>query len=58
MSIHSVKASGRYVVRIRDIDGHNRSITVNEKNLRKYDQPLSNRITERVARKLEQAVLA
>jgi len=58
MSIHFVKTSGRYVVRIRDIDGHNRNITVNEKNLRKYDQPLSNRITERVARKLEQAVLA
>ena len=58
MSSHFVQATGAYVIRIRDVDGHNRSITVNEKNLRKYDQPIPSRITERVARKLEQAVLA
>jgi len=58
MSIHLVQSTGVYVIRIRDVDGHNRNITVNEKNLRKYDQPIPGRITERVARKLEQAVLA
>lgn len=58
MSIHLVQSTGVYVIRIRDVDGHNRNITVNEKNLCKYDQPIPSRITERIARKLEQAVLA
>lgn len=57
MSIHFVQSNGAYIIRLRDVDGHNRSITVNEKNLRKYGQPIPSRFTEQVARKLEQAVL-
>lgn len=58
MSVHFVQATGRYVIRFRDTDGRNRNVTINEKNFRKYGQRLPERITKRVANKLEQAVLA
>ena len=58
MSIHFDKASGMFVIRFRDGDGRNCRVTVNEKNLTKYGQFAPDRITERVAKKLEQAVLA
>ena len=57
MSIHFVPKTKRYIIRIRDPEGHNRNITVNTKNLLKYNLPIFNRITERVAKKLEQAIL-
>jgi len=58
VSLHLDKTSGRYVVRFRDADGCNRRVTVNETNLTKYGQHVPNRITERVAKRLERAVLA
>lgn len=58
MSIHWDKIGQRYLVRFRDMDGHNRAVTVNAKNLMKYGQHVPDRITKRVAKKLEQAVLA
>ena len=58
MSLHFDKTSGRYVVRFRDADGRHCRVTVNEKNLAKYGQHVPNRITGRVAKRLERAVLA
>jgi len=58
MSIHWDKAGNRYVVRFRDGDGRNRAVTVNAENLLKYELYVPDRITERVAKRLEQAVLA
>jgi len=40
------------------MDGRNRAVTVNAKNLMKYGQHVPDWITKRVAKKLEQAVLA
>lgn len=57
MSIHWDEASDRYVIRFRDSDGTNRAVTVNTKNLISYGQHLPDRITERVARRLEAAIL-
>jgi len=57
MSIHFIHKTQRYIIRIRDSEGHNRNITVNTKNLLKYNLPIPNRITERVAKKLEQSIL-
>ncbi len=58
MSVHFVQATGRYVIRFRDAGGRNSNVTVNEKNLHRYGQPIPDRLTERVAKRLEQAILA
>ena len=58
MSIHWEKIGQRYLVRFRDMEGLNRAVTVNAKNLMKYGQHVPDRITKRLAKKLEQAVLA
>ncbi|MCG7853934.1 MAG: tyrosine-type recombinase/integrase [Methanosarcinaceae archaeon] len=58
MSIHWDALGGRYIIRFRDCTGTNRAVTVNAKNLVKYGQHLPARITERVAKKLEAAILA
>jgi integrase len=58
MSIHWDETGQRYLVRFRDGNGRHRAVTVNAKNLMKYGQHVPDRITERVAKKLEQAVLA
>ena len=58
MSVHLVQATGRYVIRFRDADGRNCSVTLNKTNLHKYGQHIPDRFTERVAKKLEQAILA
>lgn len=58
MSIHWDETNKRYIVRFRDCTGRNRAVTANTRNLVKYGQHVPDRITERVAKKLEQAVLA
>jgi len=58
MSIHWDEIGHRYVVRFRDCSGKNRAVTVNRKNLVKYGQHVANRITVRVAKRLEEAILA
>jgi len=58
MSIHWDETNKRYIVRFRDCTGRNRAVTANTRNLLKYGQHVPNRITERVAKKLEQAVLS
>lgn len=58
MSVHWDSTGERWVVRFRDADGRHRTVTANEKNFRKYGVYVPSRITERVAKKLEQAVLA
>ncbi len=58
MSIHWAETNKRYIVRLRDCTGRNRAVTANTRNLLKYGQHVPDRITERVAKKLEQAVLA
>ena len=57
MSIHWDKAANQYVIRFRDAQNRNRNITVNVKNLKKYSLPIPNRITERVAKRLEAEIL-
>jgi len=54
MSIHWDNAGKRYVVRFRDSRGINRAVTVNRRNLAKYGQHAPDRITVRVAKRLEQ----
>ena len=58
MSVHWDSGGNRWVVRFRDSDGRQRTVTVNERNLRKYGELVPKRITERVAKKLEKAVLS
>ena len=57
MSIHWDDMGSRWVIRFRDSSNRNRTVTVNAKNLRKYREHVPNRITERVAKRLEKAVL-
>lgn len=57
MSIHWDETGGRYVVRFRDEDGKNRAVTVNARNLMEYGQHVPDRITKRVAKRLEEAIL-
>ena len=58
MSIHWDETNKRHIVRFRDCSGLNRAVTANTRNLVKYGQHVPDRITERVAKKPEQAVLA
>ena len=58
MSVHWDISGNRWVIRFRDATGRQRTVTVNEKNLRKYGEHAQSRITERVAKKLEKAVLS
>ena len=58
MSIHWDETGRRYVVRFRDCSKKNRVVTVNLKNLLRYGQHVPDRITVRVAKRLEEAILA
>lgn len=58
MSIHWDETGRRYVVRFRDCSKKNRAVTVNRKNLLRYSQHVPDRITLRVAKRLEEAILA
>ena len=58
MSVHWDDAGDRWVIRFRDSNNRNRTVTVNAKNLRKYAEHVPDRITERVAKRLEKAVLS
>ena len=53
MSVHWDEIGNRWVIRFRDANNRNRTVTVNAKNLRKYEEYVPNRITERVAKRLE-----
>ncbi|MCY2926515.1 MAG: site-specific integrase [Planctomycetota bacterium] len=58
MSVHWDNTGQTFVIRFRDAEGRNRRVTVNPKNLTKYEQNVPDNISERVAKRLEQAVLA
>ena len=58
MSVHWDEIGQRYVVRFRDADGRNRAVTVSAKNLTMYGLRVPDRISQRVARRLKQAILA
>ncbi len=58
MSVHWDEIGNRWVIRFRDANNRNRTVTVNAKNLRKYEEYVPDRITERVAKRLEKAVLS
>ena len=58
MSVHWDATGNRWVIRFRDSTNRNRTVTVNAKNLRKYGKHVPDRITERVAKRLEKAVLS
>jgi len=57
MSVHWDKSANQYIVRFRDADNRHRNVTVNVKNLMKYNLPIPTRITERVAKRLEAEIL-
>jgi integrase len=58
VSIHWDKIGKRYVIRYRDTTGINRAVTVNRKNIIQYGLHIPSRITERTAKRLEEAILA
>ena len=58
MSVHWDSSGRRWVIRFRDHTRRHRTVTVNEKNLRRYGEVVPTRITERVAKRLEKAALS
>jgi hypothetical protein len=57
MSVHCGKSDKCWVIRFRDGDGKQRSITANALNFAKYELPVPERITSRTVRRLEAEVL-
>ena len=57
MSVHWEEPGQRWVVRFRDSDRKQRSVTANALNFVKYELPVPERITRRAVRRLEAEVL-
>ena len=57
MSVHYEEPGKRWIIRFRDGDGKQRSITANALNFVKYELPVPERITSRTVRRLETEVL-